>query len=92
MGKKKHSVEEIIVKLREAEVDLSKGATVAEVSRKIGVTEQTYYRWRKEYGGLRVDQAARLRALEKENQRLKRIVADQAVDLTILKETAEGNF
>jgi len=68
------------------------GATVPQAARQIGVTEQTYYRWRKEYGGLRLDQAARLKALERENQRLKRIVSDRAVDISILKEAAEGNY
>ena len=92
MARKRFTVEQIIGKLREAEVAMGKGMTVPLAARQIGVTEQTYYRWRKEYGGLRLDQAARLRALEKENQRLKRIVADQAVDIAILKEAAEGNF
>ena len=92
MGRKRYTVEQIIGKLREAEVAIGKGMTVVLAARQIGITEQTYYRWRKEYGGLRLDQAARLRALEKENQRLKRIVADQAVDIAILKEVSEGNF
>ena len=92
MGRKRFTVEQIIGKLREAEVAIGKGMTVVLAARQIGITEQTYYRWRKEYGGLRLDQAARLRALEKENQRLKRIVADQAVDIAILKEVSEGNF
>ena len=92
MGRKRYTVEQIIGKLREAEVAIGKGMTVVLAARQIGITEQTYYRWRKEYGGLRLDQAARLRVLEKENQRLKRIVADQAVDIAILKEASEGNF
>ena len=92
MGKKSYTVEQIIGKLREAEVGIGKGLTVPQAARQIGVTEQTYYRWRKEYGGLRLDQAARLKMLERENQRLKKIVADQAVDIAILKEAAEGNF
>ena len=92
MSKKTYTVEKIIGKLREAEVAIAKGLTEPEVARQIGVTEQTFYRWRKEYGGLRLDQAARLKMLEKENQRLKKIVADQAVDIAILKEAAEGNF
>ena len=79
-------------KLREAEVLLSQGATVGEASKKIGVTEQTYYRWRKEYGGMRVEQARRLKELEKENSRLKRLVADLSVDNAILKEAVRGNF
>ena len=74
------------------EVETGKGVPVLEACRKLGLTEQTYYRWKKEYGGLRVDQAKRLKALEQENLRLKRIVADQAVDLSILKEVASGNF
>jgi len=92
VARKRFTVEQIIGKLREVEVAIGKGLTVPQAARQIGVTEQTYYRWRKEYGGLRLDQAARLRVLEKENQRLKRIVADQAVDIAILKEAAEGNY
>ena len=92
MARRRFTVEQIIGKLREVEVAIGKGLTVPQAARQIGVTEQTYYRWRKEYGGLRLDQAARLRVLEKENQRLKRIVADQAVDIAILKEAAEGNY
>jgi len=84
--------EQIINKLREAEVLLSQGSTVGEASRKIGVTEQTYYRWRREYGGMRVEQAKRLKDLEKENSRLKRLVADITLDNAILKEAARGNF
>ena len=84
--------EQIIGKLREAEVLLSQGSTVGKASRKIGVTEQTYYRWRKEYGGMRVEQAKRLKELEKENSRLKRLVADISLDNAILKEAARGNF
>ncbi len=71
---------------------MSQGATVGEASKKIGVTEQTYYRWRKEYGGMRVEQARRLKELEKENSRLKRLVADLSVDNAILKEAIRGNF
>lgn len=92
MARKRHTAEQIILKLREAEIALAKGQTVAQVCRVIGVTEQTYYRWRKEYGGIRVDQLKRLKSLEKENQRLKRLVADQALDISILKEVTEGNF
>ena len=92
MAKKSHSPELIINKLREAEILLSQGATVGEASRKIGVTEQTYYRWRKEYGGMRIEQAKRLKCLEKENARLKKLVADISLDNAILKEVAEGNF
>jgi transposase-like protein len=92
MARKRHTAEEIIGKLRTAEIDLAKGLSAAEVVRKIGITEQTYYRWRKEYGGLRLDQAKRLKELEKENTRLKRVVADQALDNAILKEATSGNF
>lgn len=92
MGKKRHSSEQIIAKLREAEVLQAKGATVAAVCKQIGVTEQTFYRWRKECGGLRVDQAKKLKQVEKENQRLKKIVAEQALDLSIMKEAVEGNY
>ena len=92
MSRKRHTPEQIIHKLGEAEVELGKGATVAQASKKIGVTEHTYYRWRAEYGGMRVNQAKRLKALEKENARLKKLVADQALDIAILKEAASGNF
>ena len=92
MAKKSHSPELIINKLREAEILLNQGASVGEASRKIGVTEQTYYRWRKEYGGMRIEQAKRLKDLEKENARLKKLVADISLDNAILKEAAEGNF
>ena len=92
MAKKSHSPELIINKLREAEILLNQGASVGEASRKIGVTEQTYYRWRKEYGGMRIEQAKRLKSLEKENARLKKLVADISLDNVILKEVAEGNF
>jgi len=92
MNGKRYKPEQIIGKLREAEVEISKGATVPEACKKIGVTDQTYYRWRAEYGGLRLDQAKRLKALETENSRLKRLVADQALEIAILKEAASGNF
>ena len=92
MGRKKHSPEQIIRKLREAEVLLAKGETVGAVARQLEVTQQTYYRWRREYGGLRIDQVKRLKKLEKENSRLKRIVADQALDMAIRKDVAEGDF
>jgi putative transposase len=92
MNGKKHTPEQIIHKLRQAEVELSKGATIPQAAKKIGVTEQTFYRWRAEYGGLRLDQAKRLKALETENARLKKMVADQALDIEILKEAASGNF
>ena len=87
MRPRKFSTEKIIVKLREAEVLISQGLDVDEVSRQIGVSRQTYYRWRKEFGGMRVDQARRLKVLEKENMRLKHLVADKELDIQILKET-----
>jgi transposase-like protein len=92
MARKRHTPEQIIRKLREAEVELANGLTTADVVRKLEITEQTYYRWRKEYGGLRLDQAKRLKELEKENARLKKLVADQALDNSILKEATTGNF
>lgn len=92
MGKKAFAPEQIINKLREAEVHLSQGNTVGEASRKLGVTEQTYYRWRREYGGMRVEQARRLKEIEKENVRLRKLVADLSLDNAILKEAARGNF
>ena len=92
MANKRHTPEQVINKLRQAEVAISAGRTVSEASRQIGVTEQTYYRWRNEYGGLRIDQVKRLKQLETENARLKRAVADLTLDNQILKEAAEGNF
>ena len=92
MVRKAFKPEQIINKLREAEVLLSQGSTVGEASRKLNVTEQTYYRWRKEYGGMRVNQARRLQELENENSRLKKLVADITLDNAILKEAARGNF
>ena len=92
MKRKRHSAEQIISKLREAEVLLQRGQAVPQVCRQLGVTVQTYYRWRKEYGGMRVDQAKRLKDLEKENTQLKKIVADQALDMAILKDVASGKF
>ena len=91
MGRKTFGPEQIINKLREAELLLSQGAGVGEASKRIGVTEQTYYRWRKEYGGMQVEQARRLKELEKENSRLKKLVADLSLDNAILKEAARGN-
>ncbi len=84
--------DQVLNKLREVEILLNQGANVGEASRKIGVTEQTYDRWRKEYGGMRIEQAKRLKKLEKENARLKKLVADISLDNAILKEVAEGNF
>lgn len=92
MSKKRFMPEQIIAKLREAEVELAKGQAMGQVCQKLGVTEQTYYRWRKEYGGLKVDQAKRLKELERENARLKKLVADQALDMAILKEAANPNL
>lgn len=92
MGIKRFKPEEIIGKLREAEVLLGQGMGVDEMLRKIGVSAQTYYRWRKEYGGMRVDQARRLKEVEMENARLKKLVADLSLDNAILKEAARGNF
>ena len=92
MVRKTHSPERIINKLREAEILLNQSVTVGEACRQIGVTEQTYYRWRKEYGGMRIEQAKRLKDLERENSRLKKLVADVSLDNAILKEVAEGNF
>jgi len=92
MPRNRHTVEQIITKLREAEVALSKGQLVAQACRTLGITEQTYYRWRNEYGGLKIDQAKRFKELERENTRLKRAVAELTLDKLILKEAAEGNF
>ena len=92
MGRKRFTAEQIITMLREAEVLLSQGASVSDVWRKLGVSEQTYYRWRKEYGGMRIDQAKRLKELEQENARLKKLVADLSLDNAILKEANRGSF
>jgi len=92
MAKKGYTPEQIINKLREAELQLQQGTTIAIVSKTIGVSSHTYYRWRREYGGLRVEQAKKLKTLEKENARLKKLVADLSLDNAILKEAAEGNF
>jgi putative transposase len=92
MAKKGYTPEQINNKLREAEILLSQGETMAVVSKKIGVSSHTYYRWRREYGGLKVEQARKLKGLEEENARLKKLVADLSLDNAILKEVAEGNF
>ena len=92
MPRKRYSTEHIVTKLRQAEVELGRGLRTPQVCKKLGVSEQTYYRWRKEYGGLRLDQAKRLQALEQENTQLKKLVADQALDNMTLKEVASGNF
>ena len=91
MVRKGYTPEQIINKLREAEILLSQGNTISVITRKIGVSDYTYYRWRKEYGGLRIEQAKKLKNLEKENARLKKLVADLSLDNAILKEAAEGN-
>jgi putative transposase len=92
MARKRFSTEEIVNKLRQADVELAKGQTVAMVCKVIGVTDQTYFRWRKEYGGLKVDQAKRFKELEQENARLKRLLADAELDKSILREAARPNF
>ncbi len=92
MGRNNYQPEQIIAKLREAEVLLSKGQTVPAVVRHLGISEQTYYRWRKAYGGMQVNQAVRLKELEKENSQLKKLVADLSLDNAILKEASRGNF
>lgn len=92
MGRQRHSAEQIIGKLREAEVLQAKGMSMEEMLRQLGVSDATYYKWRKEYGGLRVDQAKRLKELEQENSRLRKVVSDLSIDNAILKEAARGNF
>ena len=92
MGRKRDTPEQIITALREAEVGLARGKSVKLISRELGITEQTYYRWRREYGGMKVSQARRLKELERENGRLKRAVADLTLDKLIVEEAAEGNF
>jgi transposase-like protein len=90
--RRRHTPEQIVRKLREADRLLSEGATVPEVTKALEISEQTYYRWRNQYGGLKADDAKRLRELEKENSRLKRIVADQTLEIDALKEVAKGNW
>ena len=92
MGRKRPTPEQIITALREAEVGLARGKSVKLMSRELGITEQTYYRWRREYGGMKVSQARRLKELERENGRLKRAVADLTLDKLIVEEAAKGNF
>jgi transposase-like protein len=92
MARRRFTAEEIIQNLRTVEIEQGRGATLEEAARKVGITPQTLVRWRKEYGGLKVDQAKRLKELEQENLRLKRIVANQAIDLDVLKIAASGNF
>ena len=90
--KKRHTPEQIVRKLREADAELAVGASVPEVARKLGISEATLHRWRNHYGGMKANAMKRLKELEKENTRLKKIVADQAVDISILKEVSRGNF
>jgi transposase-like protein len=90
--RKKHTPEQIVKKLREAEMELAKGAGVADVSRKLGVSEQTYYRWKQQYGGGQADQQVKIKELERQNARLKKIVADQAMDIDALKEIASKKW
>ncbi len=92
MAQKRHSVDQIISKLRRADVELGKGKKVPEVCKWLEITEQTYYRWRQKYGGMQPEMAKELKALQKENARLKKLVADQALDMEILKEAAKGNW
>jgi putative transposase len=91
MSKKQFTIEQIISKLREAEISLSKGSTITAVCRSLGVSEQTYYRWRKLYGGMHKEQAKRLKELEQENARLRKAVSDLTLDKLILQEAAKGN-
>jgi putative transposase len=92
MKRKKHSPDQIIGKLREADALLGGGATIAQVCQKIEVSEQTFHRWRNQYGGMKANQAKRLKELEQENARLKKLVAEQALDIAMLKEVAKGEF
>ena len=92
MARNRYTAEQIIGPLRQAEIWISEGKTIIEAVRELGISEQTYYRWRKEYGGMEVSQARRFKDLEQENGRLKRLVADQALDISILKEVSTGNF
>lgn len=92
MAKQRFKAEEIVLKLREVEIQQGKGMDISGACRQVGITESTYYRWRKEYGGMKIDQARKYKELERENGRLKKLVADQALDIAILKEAATGNF
>ncbi len=92
MKQKRHSVDQLISKLRKADVELGKGKKVPEVCRELEVAEQTYYRWRQKYGGMQPEMVKQFKALQKENSRLKKLVADQALDMEILKEGAKGNW
>jgi len=90
--KKRHTPEQIVRKLHQAEAELAAGASVHEIARRLGIREATFHRWRNQYGGTKADAMKRLKELESENARLKKIVADQAVDIDILKEVSRGNF
>ena len=92
MPQKRHTVDQIVAKLRKADVELGKGKKVSEICKLLEVTEQTYYRWRQKYGGMKPEMVKQLKALEKENSRLKKMVAEQALDMEILKEAAKGNW
>ena len=92
MGRQRHTPEQVIGKLREAEVLQGKGMQMEEILRQLGVSDATYYKWRKDYGGLRIDQVKRLKQLEEENNRLRKVVADLSIDNAILKEVSKGNF
>ncbi len=92
MPQKRHTVDQIVSKLRKADVELGKGKKVPEICKLLEVTEQTYYRWRQKYGGMKPEMPKQLKALEKENARLKKMVAEQALDMEILKEAAKGNW
>ena len=92
MPKRRHGVEQIIPKLRQADVELGKGKKVPEICKTLDISEQTYYRWRQKYGGMKPEMGKELKALQKENARLKKLVADQALDMDILKEAAKGNW
>ena len=92
MKQKRHTVDQIVAKLRKADVELGKGRKVPEVCKQLEITEQTYYRWRQKYGGMQPEMAKELKALQKENARLKKVVADQVLDMEILKEAAKGNW
>ena len=92
MARKNYTIEQIIVKLREVELRCNQGKTIAEACRELGITEQTYYRWRKEYGGMNTSDARRMKELEKENARLKKLVAEQALDISILRDVNSKNF
>jgi transposase-like protein len=92
MPKQKYKAEQIVNLLRKIEVEVANGKTTPEAAREVGITEQTYYRWRKEFGGLKLDQAKRLKELEKENGRLKRLVAELSLEKQVLRDVAQGNF